>query len=88
MIGQLMLFPLVYPTDEAENTRTEGIMPLDLIFFGVTTAVVGNLSNYFLIRGISIYKIGKIALLLYVQVVLHLLIDIFIFLSDLPFDHV
>jgi len=65
MIGQLMMFPLIYPLDESENTKTEGIIPLDLILFGVIMAVVGNLSNYLLIRGITLYKIGKIALLLY-----------------------
>jgi len=79
MIGQLMVFPLIYPTNEAENTSTEGILPFDLIFFGVVLAIVGNLSNYLLIRGITLYKLGKIALLLYLQILIHLIYDIFIF---------
>lgn len=63
LIGMLMLIPVIYPTDEAENGE---IIPLDLLFFGIGTAILGNISNYAYNKGVTLYKVGKIAILLYV----------------------
>lgn len=71
-----MVLPLIYPTTESEKGE---VFPLGLVIFGILSGVIGNISNYFFYRGITLYKIGKIALLFYTQILFNLMYDIFYF---------
>ena len=57
-----MFLPLTFPITESEKGE---IFPKDLILFAVLSGVIGNVSKYFFYRGITLYKIGKIAVLFY-----------------------
>ena len=80
LLGQMMFFPLVYPTGEGNGDHE--IFPLDLVWYAIMTAVIGNICNWFYNKAVTIYKLGKIVVLLYLIIIFNLMWDILFFDYD------